>query len=311
MTYCVGLCLKDGLVFLSDTRTNAGVDQIGTFRKMSLFQKDNDRFFTLMSAGNLAITQAVKEILRQGQLLNGKNLWNVENAHDAAVVVGNAIKQVYDRDHESLEKSGIEFNCSLIFGGQVKNERTRLFNLYSAGNFIEATPENCYFQIGESKYGKPILDRVITFETPLNLATKCALISMDSTLKSNISVGLPLDLLVYERNAFQATKLVTLDETNPYYQMIHQSWGEKLRAAFNSIAEPSWSGVNLSRSISSPAKRMGAVPIYKAVKIPSTKVVKKVSAVPNKLSPKQSIPARGKAKTVSKTVAKAKTNSKI
>lgn len=262
MTYCVGLCLKDGLVFLSDTRTNAGVDQIGTFRKMTLFQKDKDRFFALMSAGNLAITQAVKEILLQGQMLSGKNLWNVDNSHDAAVVVGDAIKQVYDRDHKALEKQGIDFNCNLIFGGQVKGERTRLFNIYSAGNFIEATPETCYFQIGESKYGKPILDRVLNFSTPLNLATKCALISMDSTLNSNISVGLPLDLLVYEKNSLKASKLVTLDESNPYYKMIHQVWGEKLRAAFNSISEPSWSGANKSSAISAPAKKMGAVAIH-------------------------------------------------
>ena len=269
MTYCVGLCLKDGLVFLSDTRTNAGVDQIGTFRKMTLFQ-NNDRFFSLMSAGNLAITQAVKEILLQGELLNGKNLWNVTNTHDAAVVVGDAIKVIHERDHEALEKAGIDFNCNLIFGGQIKGERPRLFNIYSAGNFIEATPETCYFQIGESKYGKPILDRVLGFDTPLNLATKCALISMDSTLNSNISVGLPLDLLVYEKNALKATKLVTLDESNPYFQMIHQLWGEKLRSAFNSISEPTWSASNANGSISTPAKRMGLVP----VNCPKTKTSK-------------------------------------
>ena len=276
MTYCVGLCLKDGLVFLSDTRTNAGVDQIGTFRKMTLFQ-DKSRFFTLMSAGNLAITQAVKEILLQGQLLNGVNLWNAENSHDAAVVVGDAIKQVYERDHLALEKAGIDFNCNLIFGGQIKGERPRLFNIYSAGNFIEATPETCYFQIGESKYGKPILDRVVSFSTPLNLATKCALISMDSTLNSNISVGLPLDLLVYEKNSLKPSKLVTLDETNPYFQMIHQLWGEKLRAAFNSIAEPSWSGAHKSSAISAPAKRMSPVPIHHQP--PKVKVVKTKAAV--------------------------------
>jgi len=262
MTYCVGLCLKDGLVFLSDTRTNAGVDQIGTFRKMTLFQKDKDRFFTLMSSGNLAITQAVKEILLQSQSLNGKNLWTVTNAHDGAVVIGDAIKQVYERDHKALEKAGIDFNCNMIFGGQVKGERPRLFNIYSAGNFIEATPETCYFQIGESKYGKPILDRVLNFSTPLNLATKCALISMDSTLNSNISVGLPLDLLVYEKNSLKADKLVTLDSSNPYYKMIHQLWGEKLREAFNSISEPSWSGAHKSSAISAPAKKMGPVPIH-------------------------------------------------
>ena len=266
MTYCVGICLKDGLVFLSDTRTNAGVDQIGTFRKMTLFQKSNNRLFTLMSAGNLAITQSVKEVLLQGQLSNGKNLWNVANSHDAAAVVGDAVKQIYDRDHKALEKAGIDFNCNFIFGGQVKGESPRLFNIYSAGNFIEATPETCYFQIGESKHGKPILDRVLNYSTPLNLATKCALISMDSTLKSNISVGLPLDLLVYEKDSLKADKLVTIDESNPYFQLIHELWGEKLREAFNSIAEPNWSGSKKSSAISSPAKKMGVISINREIR---------------------------------------------
>jgi len=278
MTYCVGLCLKDGLVFLSDTRTNAGVDQIGTFRKMTLFQKDQNRFFALMSAGNLAVSQAVKEILLQGQLFNGLNLWNVQSTHDAAVVIGEAVKQVYERDHKALEKAGLEFNCNFIFGGQIKGERPRLFNIYSAGNFIEATPETCYFQIGESKYGKPILDRVITFDTPLNLATKCALISMDSTLKSNISVGLPLDLLVYEKNSLKASKLVTIDDANPYFEMIHKLWGEKLRAAFNAIIEPSWNNAGRGPSITAPTKKMGPVPIHKGVKkesLPASKPSKK------------------------------------
>ena len=291
MTYCVGLCLKDGLVFLSDTRTNAGVDQIGTFRKMSLFQ-DKSRFFTLMSAGNLAITQAVKEILLQGQLLNGVNLWTAENAHDAAVVVGDAIKQVYERVHIALEKAGIDFNCNLIFGGQIKGERPRLFNIYSAGNFIEATPETCFFQIGESKYGKPILDRVVNFSTPLSLATKCALISMDSTLNSNISVGLPLDLLVYEKNSLKPSKLVTLDESNPYFQMIHQLWGEKLRAAFNSIAEPSWSGAHKSSAISAPSKRMSPVPIHH--QLPKIKTAKSRAAVKT-IKPAKKVVAKKKA----------------
>ena len=292
MTYCVGLCLKDGLVFLSDTRTNAGVDQIGTFRKMSLFQ-NKDRFFTLMSAGNLAITQAVKEILLQGQLFKGKNLWTAKNAYEAAVVVGDAIKQVYERDHLALEKAGIDFNCNMIFGGQVKGEKPRLFNIYSAGNFIEATPETCYFQIGESKYGKPILDRVLNFNTPLNLATKCALISMDSTLKSNISVGLPLDMLVYEKNSLKATKLVTLDDANPYFAMIHQAWGEKLREAFNSIAEPSWSGANKSSDISTPAKKMGIVPInHPPSKARAPKTTKTTKAIPIKKVAKKVAPQK-------------------
>ena len=296
MTYCVGLCLKDGLVFLSDTRTNAGVDQIGTFRKMTLFQ-NKDRFFTLMSAGNLAITQSVKEILLQGQLFKGKNLWTAKNSYEAAVVVGDAIKQVYERDHAALEKSGLEFNCNMIFGGQVKGEKPRLFNIYSAGNFIEATPETCYFQIGESKYGKPILDRVLNFNTPLNLATKCALISMDSTLKSNISVGLPLDMLVYEKNSLKATKLVTLDDANPYFAMIHQAWGEKLREAFNSIAEPSWSGAHKSSDISTPAKKMGIVPInHPPSKAGAQKATRNTKVTPVKKAAKKVVPKKATAK---------------
>jgi putative proteasome-type protease len=259
---------------------------------MTLFQ-NKDHFFTLMSAGNLAITQSVKEILLQGQLFKGKNLWTAKNSYEAAVVVGDAIKQVYARDHAALEKAGLEFNCNMIFGGQVKGEKPRLFNIYSAGNFIEATPETCYFQIGESKYGKPILDRVLNFNTPLNLATKCALISMDSTLKSNISVGLPLDMLVYEKNSLKATKLVTLDDANPYFAMIHQAWGEKLREAFNSIAEPSWSGANKSSDISTPAKKMGIVPInHPPSKAKPQKTTKTTKAIAVKKVAKKAIPKK-------------------
>jgi putative proteasome-type protease len=261
MTYCVGICLKDGLVFLSDTRTNAGVDQVGTFRKMTLFQKDEDRFFTLMSAGNLAFIQAVKEILLRGQLLDHMNLWNVENAHDAAAVVGAAVRRIYERDHRALQKSKVDFNCNLIFGGQIKGEKHRLFHIYSAGNFIESTLEECYFQIGESKLGKSILDQVLDHEASLELATKCALISMDSILNSNISVGLPLDLLVYEKNSLAANKVVTIDELNPYFQMIRHHWGEKLRSALNSLDEPSWGESEESSAISVATKKMSGVQI--------------------------------------------------
>ena len=284
MTYCVGLCLKDGLVFLSDTRTNAGVDQIGTFRKMTLFQIQQDRFFVLMSSGNLAVTQAVKEMLLQGKILNGKNLWSVKNGHDAALVVGEAVKAIYERDHQSLEKAGIDFNCNLIFGGQIKGEKPRLFNVYSAGNFIEATPETCYFQIGESKYGKPILDRVVTHSTTLNLAPKCVLTSMDSTLNSNISVGLPLDLLIYENNSLKPSKLITIDESNPYFGMIHQVWGEKLRSVLMSIPEPSWENTGKELSINVPAKKLSEVQVnVMKKKVPVKRTIKKVK--PKKIRP--------------------------
>jgi putative proteasome-type protease len=261
MTYCVAICLQEGLIFLSDTRTNAGVDDIGTFRKMMIFQNNDDRIFSLMSAGNLAITQAVKEILVQGDSFEGINLWNAKNSHEAALVVGQAIRKVKERDEKSLADAGIEFNCSLIFGGQIRGERPRLFHLYSAGNFVESTPETCYLQIGETKYGKPILDRVINHHTPLDLATKCALISMDSTLKSNISVGLPLDLFVYETDSFEHTKSITIDETNPYFAMIRKTWGQKLTEIITNIQEPNWGHHNDNLPIGISASKLGPIPM--------------------------------------------------
>jgi putative proteasome-type protease len=161
---------------------------------------------------------------------------------DATRVLGAAIRRVHERDAASLKQAGVDFNVSLIFGGQIKGEGMRLFQVYSAGNFIEATPETPYFQVGESKYGKPVLDRVITPETPLDEAAKCALVSMDSTLKSNLSVGLPLDMVIYEANKFQTDKVVCIDENNPYFKMLHNSWGQKLREVFDSIEDPMWNG---------------------------------------------------------------------
>jgi len=261
MTYCVALCLHEGLVFLSDSRTNAGIDHVSTFRKMAVFQNKNDRFFALMSAGNLAITQSVKEILLQGELFNGKNLWTAKNAYEASAVVGEAVRRIQNRDEKILLKAGIEFNCSFIFGGQVKGDKPRLFQIYSAGNFIESTTETCYFQIGEEKYGKPILDRVVKFHTPLDLATKCVLISMDSTLKSNLSVGLPLDLIVYETDHLETKKMVTLDESNPYFSMIHDVWAEKLRTIILQIPQPEWNTTQAVNSIRKMSKKLGAITV--------------------------------------------------
>jgi putative proteasome-type protease len=176
---------------------------------------------------------------------------------DAARVLGSTIRKVHDRDAASLQQSGVDFNVSLIFGGQIHGEAMRLFQVYSAGNFIEATPETPYFQVGESKYGKPVLDRVITPDTPLDEAAKCALVSMDSTLKSNLSVGLPLDMVVYEVNQFHTDRIVCIDEHNPYFKMLHDNWGLKLREVFDSIEDPLWNGgqtdvpllVNAARSL--------------------------------------------------------------
>jgi putative proteasome-type protease len=247
MTYCVAIKLNAGLVFLSDSRTNAGLDQINTFRKMIVYEKPGDRFMVLLSAGNLSIAQSVREILQVEQLkengdATGTTIWNATSMFDAARVLGSAIRRVYQRDAESLKQAGMDFNVSLIFGGQIAGEGMRLFQVYSAGNFIEATPETPYFQIGESKYGKPVLDRVITPSTPLEEAAKCALVSMDSTLKSNLSVGLPLDMVVYEANSFSTDKIVCIDDNNPYFKMLHNSWGQKLREVFDSIEDPMWNG---------------------------------------------------------------------
>ena len=247
MTYCVALKLNAGLVFLSDSRTNAGLDQISTFRKMIVYEKPDDRFMVLLSAGNLSISQSVREILQVEQLQDSEDgepitIWNARSMFDAARVLGSAVRRVYERDAASLKRAGVEFNVSLIFGGQVKGEGMRLFNVYSAGNFIEATSETPYFQIGESKYGKPVLDRVITPDTPLDEAAKCALVSMDSTMKSNLSVGPPLDLVVYEADRFASDKVACLDQDNPYYRMLHNSWGQKLRDVFDELADPVWNG---------------------------------------------------------------------
>ena len=243
MTYCVGIKLDAGLVFLSDSRTNAGLDQISTYRKMMIYEGSGDRFMVLLSAGNLSISQSVREILQVEKVDRGVHedpltIWNATSMFEATRVLGSAVRRIYEQDGPSLQAAGVDFNVSMIFGGQIKGEGMRLFQVYSAGNFIEATRETCYFQIGESKYGKPVLDRMIQPASRLNTAAKCALVSMDSTLKSNLSVGLPLDLLVYREGRFTSDEHVCIDEHNPYFQMIHNTWGQRLREVFLSIDDP-------------------------------------------------------------------------
>ncbi|HZV67318.1 MAG TPA: peptidase [Telluria sp.] len=240
MTYCIGMRLDAGLVFLSDSRTNAGVDQVGTFRKMSVYENPGERMMVLMTAGNLSISQGVRQLVSEHVGEDGMTIWNAPTMYEAARILGDAVRTVHKRDAESLQEFGVDFNISIIFGGQIKGERCRLFQVYSAGNFIESHNENTYFQIGEAKYGKPIVDRVVTPATGLDEAAKCALISMDSTLRSNISVGLPLDLLVYENERLAVTRFVTIDDKNQYFQMIRTSWGRQLKTVFEGIADPVW-----------------------------------------------------------------------
>ena len=242
MTYCVALLLDTGLVFLSDSRTNAGIDQISTFRKTTVFQKPGDRVLVLQSAGNLAITQTVVSILRDGIEAGGSkpHLMNVPNLFEAARCVGDALRELHRRDASALKEFGVDFSASLTLGGQIKGEVPRLFSIYNAGNFIEATTDTTYFQIGESKYGKPIIDRVLRRTSSLNEAVKCALVSMDSTIRSNLSVGLPLDLVIVRRDRFGVARHMSIDSENVYFQGIRSRWSEALREAFSQLPEPDW-----------------------------------------------------------------------
>ena len=240
MTYCIAMRLDAGIVFLADSRTNAGVDQISTFRKMTVFENPGERVLVLLTAGNLAVTQAVTQILSERVGPEHVSMWTATTMVEAVRIIGDAVREVHQRDAAALAEFGIDFNAKFILGGQIKGEGMRLFHVYSAGNFIEATQENLYFQIGEAKYGKPIIDRVIQPSTPLDEAAKCALISMDSTLKSNISVGLPLDLLVYEADTLRVTKFVHIDGSNQYMNMIRDTWGARLKQVFGEIPDPTW-----------------------------------------------------------------------
>ena len=264
MTYCVGIRLDAGLVFMSDSRTNAGLDQISTYRKMMIYERPDDRFMVMLSAGNLSVSQSVREILQVEKLDRGTDeepltIWNATSMFDATRVLGAAVRRVYTQDGPSLKAAGIDFNASMIFGGQIKGEAMRLFMVYSAGNFIEATRETCFYQVGESKYGKPILDRVLTPATPLDEAAKCALVSMDSTLKSNLSVGLPLDLVVYKAGALQCEQIVCIDDRNPYFAMIHDTWGERLRQVFEGIDDPQWNGGDATHPLCVRSERYEAM----------------------------------------------------
>jgi putative proteasome-type protease len=252
MTYCIAIKLNAGLVMLSDSRTNAGVDHISTFRKMAVYEKPQDRVLVVLSSGNLAISQAVKA--QVAQTTEGTSVWTASNMFEVARLFGDAIRAVAQRETEALKAAGVEFNINLLLGGQIAGEPTRLFHIYAAGNFIEATDENCYFQIGESKYGKPIIDRVVSPSTSLDEAAKCALISMDSTLKSNLSVGLPLDLVVYHANTLAVSHVAHITEDNTYFQMIRSNWGKRLKQVFSEIDAPVWLAKGESLSAYQPIR---------------------------------------------------------
>lgn len=242
MTYCAGILVQDGLVMIADTRTNAGLDDISTFRKLHVFNWPGDRSFALATAGNLSITQSIVSFLHEGlpnpETGEIETLQNATTMFRAAQLVGRCVRHVRDIDGPALEEAGVKFELSLLFGGQIKGQPMRLFMIYSAGNFIECGIDAPFLQIGEHKYGKPILDRAVTFKTHLYDALKVGLISMDSTMRSNLGVGLPIDLVVMRRDAddFELNRRIEAGE--PYFHDLRERWSAALRAAHMAIPRP-------------------------------------------------------------------------
>jgi len=242
MTYCLGLLLEDGLVMIADTRTNAGVDNISTFRKMHVWERPGDRVMVLLTAGNLAITQSVVALLSEAvDAGDGReSLATAPSMFRCAELVGEAVRAVWNRDGPAMEQHAGGFNASFLLGGQISGRRCRLFEVYQAGNFIEATADTPYLQIGEHKYGKPILDRAARFETPLIDGLKLGLVSMDSTLRSNLSVGLPIDIALYRCDALKLALRKRVGEDDAYFSGLRQRWSDALRQAYQAIPNPDW-----------------------------------------------------------------------
>jgi putative proteasome-type protease len=241
MSYCVATMIDAGIVFASDSRTNAGVDNISTFRKMKTFVREGERVLVVVNSGNLAVTQATINHLEQAIRHNTEpNLMNVYSMYEVAELIGAALREVRHRDGPFLLENNVDGSANFIVGGQIAGEHQRLFLVYSEGNFIEATPETPYFQIGEVKYGKPIIDRVIRAETSMDDAIKCVLVSFDSTMRSNLSVGLPIDLACYKRESLFLGNIHRFDEKDAYMNLLRQSWGEGVRRAFAQLPVFEW-----------------------------------------------------------------------
>jgi putative proteasome-type protease len=246
MTYCCGILVREGLVMIADTRTNAGLDNVSTFRKLHIFKQPGDRIMAIASSGNLSLSQSVLSLLTEG--LENKEtgaiqtLMNAPSMFVAAQRIGNAIRSIQALEGATLEAADVRFDVSFLFGGQIRGERMRLFMVYSAGNFIECTTDTPYLQIGEHKYGKPVLDRAISYGTDLYDALKIGLISMDSTMRSNLGVGMPIDLLVARRDAFDAELSYRIEPGEPYFHNLRERWSEALRDAHISIPRPPYAG---------------------------------------------------------------------
>ncbi|MFM1991729.1 MAG: hypothetical protein RJA99_4686 [Pseudomonadota bacterium] len=241
MTYCVAMALDEGLLFASDSRTNAGVDHVSTFSKMTVFETPGERVVVLLNSGNLATTQHVVSTVRKAIGTEAPNLMSVPSLFDCATLVGDTVRTtIAHHGSRQPQQGSVDFNCNVLVGGQIAGERPRLFLVYPEGNFIEATDDTPFFQIGESKYGKPIIDRVVKPQTTLDEALKCALVSFDSTMRSNLSVGLPLDLAIVKRDALKVTFRHRVGPDDAYFASIRQGWSQGLKKVFNELPGPDW-----------------------------------------------------------------------
>jgi putative proteasome-type protease len=246
MTYCAGILVEEGLVVIADTRTNAGLDNVSTFRKLHIFAKPRERVLALATAGNLSVSQSVISLLREGiENPDTKELETIDDAPSlfrAAQLIGRAIRQVRATEEQALEDAGLSFDVSFLFGGQIAGGPMRLYMIYAAGNFIACGQDAPFLQIGEHKYGKPILDRAVTYRSDLYDALKIALISMDSTMRSNLGVGLPIDIAVIRRDALEAELVHRIEAAEPYFHDLRERWSAALRAAHMNIPRPPYCG---------------------------------------------------------------------
>jgi putative proteasome-type protease len=247
MTYCCGILVREGLVMIADTRTNAGVDNISTFRKLHIYTQPGERVMALASSGNLSLSQTVRSILTEGienpETGERETLMNAPTMFQAAQRIGRVVRNIQAIEGKALEAASIDHEIAFLFGGQIKGGKLRLFMIYSAGNFIECTTDTPYFQIGEHKYGKPVLDRAVSFDTDIYDGLKLGLISMDSTMRSNLGVGLPIDILVVRRDTCTAELDYRIGPDDPYFQDLRESWSSALRAAHMNIPRPPYRGV--------------------------------------------------------------------
>jgi putative proteasome-type protease len=242
MTYCVGLLLEEGLVMIADTRTNAGIDQVSTYRKLHVFEKPGERVLMICTSGNLSVSQTALGLLREGVFNHEtgevETLDNVPTMFRAAQLVGHAVRKVKTDIGHGMDAEGVSFDVTLLLGGQIRGGPMTLYLVYSAGNFIQCGPESPFLQIGETKYGKPIIDRAVTWRTDLYEGLKIGLISFDSTMRSNLGVGLPIDLMVLRRDALAAETRQRIEVDDPYFNDLGERWSSALKAAHMAIPEP-------------------------------------------------------------------------